>query len=70
MYIDIPKPAVKFIVQLIKKRMVVIKNRILKENKDDWYDYEGSQIEMKICEISPEYMRLNSTLNELYKAER
>jgi hypothetical protein len=70
MYIDIPKPAVKFIVVLIEKRMTVIKNRLIKEHKDDWYDYEGSQIHSKICDISPEFMRLNSALKELLNAEK
>lgn len=67
MYIDISKHASRYISVLIEKRMAVIKNRILKEHGADWYDYEGSQIEMKICDLSDEYCRLNQSLNEFYK---
>ena len=68
MYIDIPKPATKYISVIIEKRMTLLKNRILKQHKDDWYDYEGSQLEMKICHASDEYCRLNSVINEFYKS--
>ena len=67
MYIDISKHASGYISVLIEKRMAVIKNRILKEKKGEWYDYEGSQIEQKLCDASDEYCRLNSTINEFYK---
>ena len=68
MYIDISKHASQYIAVLIEKRMTVIKNRILKEKKDEWYDYESSQIEQKLCDASDEYFRLNSTINEFYKS--
>ena len=67
MYIEIQKHHARYITALIKKRMIVIKNRILKEKKDDWYDYESSQIESKICDISDEYYRLSQIINDLYK---
>ena len=67
MYIDITKHQANYIAVLIEKRLAVIKNRLLKENKDNWYDYESSQIEMKICDISDEYCRLSNSLNEFYK---
>lgn len=69
MYIDITKYQANYIVVLIEKRLAVIKNRILKEKKDDWYDYEGSQIEIKICDLSDEYCRLSNIINEFYKLQ-
>lgn len=67
MYIDIQKHHSRYIAVLIEKRMAVLRNRILKENAENWYDYEGSQIEMKICDLSDEYLRLTQVINEFYK---
>lgn len=67
MYIDIQKHHSRYIAVLIEKRMAVLRNRILKENSENWYDYEGSQIEMKICDLSDEYLRLTQVINEFYK---
>jgi hypothetical protein len=70
MYIDINKHEAKYITVLIEKRLSVIKNRILKENKNDWYDYEPPQIETKLCEASDEYFRLSKCLNDFYSTAK
>lgn len=67
MYIDIEKHEAKYIGPLIEKRLTVLKNRILKEKENDWWDYEPQQIEMKLCDISDEYCRLSNCINEFYK---
>lgn len=67
MYIDITKHQANYIAVLIEKRLATIRNRILKEKKEEWYDYEPTQIEYKICELSDEYCRLSNSLNEFYK---
>ncbi len=67
MYIDIQKHHAKYIVVLIEKRMAFIKNKIKKDNEEDWYDYEPSQIEIKLCEVSEEYYRLNQVIVQFYK---
>ena len=67
MYIDISKHASGYIAILIERRMQVLKNRILKEKKEEWYDYEPEQIEQKLCDASDEYFRLNLSINEFYK---
>lgn len=67
MYIELQKHHLSYIIPLVEARMKVLKNRILKEKRDDWYDYEAEQIEMKICETSEEYNRLNQAINSLYK---
>lgn len=67
MNIDITKHEAAYVAVLIEKRMTVIKNRILKPKKEEWYDYEASQIEMKICEISDEYSRLSDCINAFYR---
>lgn len=70
MYVDISKFAAGYISVLVEKRMTVIKNRILKEKKEGWYDFEPHQIEMKICDLSDEYQELNNCINEFYKAKK
>ena len=70
MYIDINKHAAGYIAVLIEKRISFLKNKILKEKGDDWYDYEPSQIHMKICDESPEYFRLSNEINEFYKIDK
>ena len=52
MHIDLQKHHVNYLTPIVEARIRVLKNRILKEKKDDWYDYEPAQIELKICEIS------------------
>lgn len=68
MHIDLQKHHVNYLTPIVEARMRVLKNRILKEKKDDLYDYEPAQIELKICEISDEYSRLNQCLETLYRA--
>ena len=69
MYIDISKHAKNYITDLIEKRVVVLKKRILKEKVEDWYDYDTSQVEIKLCEASDEYYRLSVSLNDFYSAK-
>ena len=67
MNLNIEKHHARYIAVLIERRMAFLKNKIVKENKDDWYDYESEQIETKICEVSDEYQRLDQCINEFYK---
>ncbi|WP_395043152.1 hypothetical protein [Flavobacterium sp.] len=69
MYVELQKHHTAYIIPIVEARMKTLKNRILKENKDDWYDYEPEQIELNICECNEEYNRLNQSLNHLYKAK-
>jgi hypothetical protein len=69
MYIELQKHHCQFIIPIIEARMKVLKNRILKGNKEDWYDYEPEQIEMKICMKNEEYNRLNESLQSFYQTQ-
>lgn len=69
MYVELQKHHCRYIIPIIEARMKVLKKRILKQKKDDWYDYEPEQIEMKICEINEEYNRLNQSLQSLFTSK-
>ena len=53
---------------LVEKRLEVLKNRVLKQHGEDWYDYDNEGILSKIREKSNEFFRLENGLEELNKA--
>lgn len=61
------KHHIDFLAPVIEARMKLLKNRIVKQNADDWYDLDESQIHSKCIDKSLEFERLNQVLNEIYK---
>lgn len=68
MYIDLQKHHLRYVIQVIKARMLVLKRRVLKKYGSDWYDFNEEQIEMKVCDLDDEFDRLKQTLEVMEKA--
>lgn len=58
------------LLNLVTLRKEVLKKRVLKENKEDWSDYDESQIEYKIKCRNSEYQRLNYIEEDLFVEQK
>jgi hypothetical protein len=68
MYVDLEKHHTAYVLPIIQARMKVIKNRILKQKGDEWYDYDDEQINSKCRDLSDEYYRLDQSVDIILKA--
>ena len=59
------KHHIAHLLPVIEARLKTIKRRHIKENRDNWGDYDDEGIETKIIEKDTEYARLKQALRIL-----
>lgn len=62
MNINLEKHHIAHIIPVIESRLKTIKRKHLKENRDNWSDYDDEGIEQKVIEKDLEYARLKQSL--------
>lgn len=58
---------IEFLGPIVESRMKLLKNRIVKQNADEWYDLDENQIHSKCIDKNIEFKRLDQVLREIYK---